>query len=117
MFNNNPIKCSSEFEIELDKSFKNIQKKLSKCEEYQHLLIEAKNNNAENILGSFLNRVYTFYEDKIIRSAMDKYKSDTQNILRTIMFDGFNAYQRSIDDYDLSNLSKHIKKYVFRILL
>ena len=109
MFNNNPIKCSSEFEIELDKSFKNIQKKLSKCEEYQHLLIEAKNNNAENILGSFLNRVYTFYEDKIIRSPMEEYTSKTKNTIRTIKFDGFNAYQSNMEDYNLSKLSNYIK--------
>ena len=109
MFNNNPIKCSSEFEIELDKSFKNIQKKLSKCEEYQHLLIEAKSNNAENILGSFLNRVYTFYEDKIIRSAMEEYTSKTKNTIITIKFDGFNAYQSNMEDYNLSKLSNYIK--------
>ena len=107
LFNSNKVKCKTAFEINLDQCFKIISKKLSKCEEFSDLLQEAHENGGDNILGSFLNRVYTLHEDQIIRHAIEKYKHDTKKQIRTIMFDGFIA--EKISNYDLNHLNQSIQ--------
>ena len=40
---------------------------------------------------------------------MEEYTSKTKNTIITIKFDGFNAYQSNMEDYNLSKLSNYIK--------
>jgi len=92
-----------------DKEMKRIQKKLATMEEYKNIVETIPDDKKDsNYLGCIINRILCYYENKILKHAIDYIIS--KNIEPAVlMFDGLMVYG---DYYNDNELLKGIQDYV-----
>lgn len=88
----------SDFLNNIDKELKQIQKKLSKVDEYKLHLESAMAHKPNNMLGSFVNRIMCQYENELLQVMVDVITTKHKKEICALMFDGLMFYGEGNDE-------------------
>ena len=100
-FNSDEVKYKNDFEKDFHTDILNIQKKLSKIEEYAEF-----KNEGPNSKGKMLCSIVYNWENRLIMECVQKIEDDTGNKPFALIHDGFILEQK----YDLDKLENYIKQ-------
>jgi hypothetical protein len=90
-------KVKDKFFKDFDKEMKQIQSKVTKLPEYQHIVDSVPLTRTYNWNGSAINRILCVYENKILQSLIDILSKKNIEIC-ALMFDGLMIYGNFYED-------------------